>query len=81
MERVKKINIDDVNLIESYEDIINVLARTKRSDLFLIIRTIEQLADEVMELLADKISLRIMKADQEALEESRYLDSEQWRHA
>ena len=40
MERVKKINIDDVNLIESYEDIINVLARTKRSDLFLIIRTI-----------------------------------------
>lgn len=40
MKRVKKINIDDVNLIESYEDIINVLARTKRSDLFLIIRTI-----------------------------------------
>lgn len=42
---------------------------------------LEQLADEIMELLADKISLRIMKADQEALEESRYLDSEQWRHA
>ena len=40
---------------------------------------LEQLADEIMELLADKISLRIMKADQEALEESRYLDSEQWR--
>ena len=42
---------------------------------------LEQLAEEIMELLADKISLRIMKADQEALEESRYLDSEQWRHA
>lgn len=40
MKRAKKINIDDVNLIESYEDIINILARTKRSDLFLIIRTI-----------------------------------------
>lgn len=40
MTRAKRINIDDVNLIESYEDIINVLARTKRSDLFLIIRTI-----------------------------------------
>jgi len=40
---------------------------------------LEQLADEIMELLADRISLRIMKADQEALEESRYLDSEQWR--
>nr|DAR44965.1 MAG TPA: hypothetical protein [Caudoviricetes sp.] len=41
MKHVKKINIDDVNLIESYEDIINILARTnKRSDLFLIIRTI-----------------------------------------
>lgn len=42
---------------------------------------LEQLADEIMELLANKISLRIMKADQEALEESQYLDSEQWRHA
>ena len=42
---------------------------------------LEQLADEIMELLADKISLRIMKADQESIEESRYLDSEQWRHA
>ena len=40
MKHVKKINIDDVNLIESYEDIINILARTKRSDLFLIIRMI-----------------------------------------
>nr|DAD62636.1 MAG TPA: hypothetical protein [Caudoviricetes sp.] len=40
MKRAKKINIDDINLIESYEDIINVLARTRRSDLFLIIRTI-----------------------------------------
>ena len=40
---------------------------------------LEQLANEIMELLADRISLRIMKADQEALEESRYLDSEQWR--
>lgn len=40
MKRAKRINIDDVNLIESYEDIINILARTKRSDLFLIIRTI-----------------------------------------
>lgn len=40
---------------------------------------LEQLAGEIMELLADRISLRIMKADQEALEESRYLDSEQWR--
>lgn len=40
MKRAKKINIDDVNLIESYEDIINILARTKRSDLFLIICTI-----------------------------------------
>nr|DAT48870.1 MAG TPA: hypothetical protein [Caudoviricetes sp.] len=42
---------------------------------------LEQLAGKIMELLANKISLRIMKADQEALEESRYLDSEQWRHA
>lgn len=40
MKHIKRINIDDVNLIESYEDIINILARTKRSDLFLIIRTI-----------------------------------------
>jgi hypothetical protein len=40
MKRIRKINVEDVNLIESYEDIINILARTKRSDLFLIIRTI-----------------------------------------
>lgn len=36
----RKIEIKDINMIEAYEDIINVLARTKRSDLFLIIRTI-----------------------------------------
>ena len=36
----KKIEVEDINMIEAYEDIINVLARTKRSDLFLIIRTI-----------------------------------------
>lgn len=36
----RKIEIEDINMIEAYEDIINVLARTKRSDLFLIIRTI-----------------------------------------
>lgn len=42
---------------------------------------LEQLADEIMELLADKISARIMKNDQESIEESRYIDSERWRHA
>lgn len=36
----RKIEVEDINMIEAYEDIINVLARTKRSDLFLIIRTI-----------------------------------------
>lgn len=36
----RKIEVEDINMIEVYEDIINVLARTKRSDLFLIIRTI-----------------------------------------
>lgn len=42
---------------------------------------LEQLAEEIMELLAYKISARIMKHDQESIEESRYLDSERWRHA
>ena len=36
----RKIEVEDINMIGAYEDIINVLARTKRSDLFLIIRTI-----------------------------------------
>ena len=36
----RKIEVEDINMIEAYEDIINVLVRTKRSDLFLIIRTI-----------------------------------------
>ena len=36
----RKIEVEDINMIEAYEDIINVLARTKRSDLLLIIRTI-----------------------------------------
>lgn len=36
----RKIEVEDINMIEAYEDIINVLARTKRSDLFLIIRTV-----------------------------------------
>lgn len=36
----RKIEVEDINMIEAYEDTINVLARTKRSDLFLIIRTI-----------------------------------------
>lgn len=36
----RKIEVEDINMIEAYEDIINILARTKRSDLFLIIRTI-----------------------------------------
>ena len=36
----RKIEVEDINMIEAYEDIINVLARTKRSDLSLIIRTI-----------------------------------------
>lgn len=42
---------------------------------------LERLAEEIMELLADKISARIMKNDQESIEESRYIDSERWRHA
>lgn len=42
---------------------------------------LEQLAGEIMDLLAYKISTRIMKHDQESIEESRYLDSEHWRHA
>lgn len=42
---------------------------------------LEQLAEEIMELLAYKISARIMKHDQESIEVSRYLDSERWRHA
>lgn len=36
----RRIEVEDINMIESYEDIINILSRTKRSDLFLIIRTI-----------------------------------------
>nr|DAN66804.1 MAG TPA: hypothetical protein [Caudoviricetes sp.] len=36
----RRIEVEDINMIESYEDIINILSRTKRSDLFLVLRTI-----------------------------------------
>lgn len=36
----RRIEVEDINMIESYEDIINILSRTKRSGLFLVLRTI-----------------------------------------